>query len=158
MFSTDWHTSPRQFGIITERNYRIPVDDGITLDSDLFRPDAPGRFPVLLAAHPYNKQAQSMPMVPEGVSYRRAFIESGDFNFYVIETCREYEYKYATTILNIEKEFNYNKCLNIGTKYSNDQYIAYCNNDLLFHKDWAKNILHVFKAHEYLSLCPILEK
>lgn len=83
MFSTDWETSPRQYDVIVERDARIPVDDGITLDCDLFRPDAPGKFPVLLAAHPYNKPAQSEPMVPEGISYRRAFIEAGDFNFYV---------------------------------------------------------------------------
>lgn len=83
MFTTEWETSPRQYEVVIERDFRIPVAEGITLDSDLFRPDAPGRFPVILCAHPYNKEAQSTPMVPEGVSYRRAFIESGDFNFYV---------------------------------------------------------------------------
>jgi predicted acyl esterase len=83
MFTTEWETSKREFEVAIERNIRIPVGEGITLDSDLFRPDAPGKFPVILCAHPYNKQAQSTPMLPEGVSYRRAFIESGDFNFYV---------------------------------------------------------------------------
>jgi hypothetical protein len=83
MFSTDWETSKREYDVVIERDFRIPVADGLTLDSDLFRPDAPGKFPVILTAHPYNKPAQSEPMVPEAVSYRRAFIESGDFNFYV---------------------------------------------------------------------------
>ena len=41
MFSTNWETSARQFGVIEERDVRIPVDEGISLDSDIFRPDAP---------------------------------------------------------------------------------------------------------------------
>ena len=83
MFSTDWATSPRQYDVITERDVRIPVDDGITLDSDIFRPDAPGKFPVILTASPYEKAAQSEPMLPKAIDFDRAFIESGDFNFYV---------------------------------------------------------------------------
>jgi uncharacterized protein len=83
VFSTDWETSKRQYGVVTEKGIRIPVDDGITLYSDVFRPDAPGKFPVILAAHPYNQEAQSTPMFPEGIHTRRAFIEAGDFNFYV---------------------------------------------------------------------------
>lgn len=83
MFSTDWATSPRQYGVITERDVRIPVDQGISLDSDIFRPDAPGKFPVILTASPYEKAAQSEPLVPKAIDFDRAFIESGDFNFYV---------------------------------------------------------------------------
>ncbi len=83
MFSTDWQTSRREFGITIERDLRIPVADGITLDSDIFRPDADGKFPAILAVHPYPKAAQLMAMMPEGNGYARAFIEAGDFNFYV---------------------------------------------------------------------------
>ncbi len=82
MFSTDWTTSPRQYGVIEERDVRVPVDEGITLDCDIFRPDAPGRFPVILTASPYDKPAQSEPMVPKAIDFDRAFIEAGDFNFY----------------------------------------------------------------------------
>jgi predicted acyl esterase len=82
MFSTGWETSKREYSVAIEKGVRIPVDDGITLYSDVFRPDAPGKFPVILCAHPYNQEAQSTPMVPEGIHVRRAFIESGDYNFY----------------------------------------------------------------------------
>ncbi len=82
MFSTDWTTSPREFGVIEERDVRVPVDDGIALDCDIFRPDGPGKFPVILTASPYEKAAQSMPMMPKAMGFDRAFIESGDFNFY----------------------------------------------------------------------------
>jgi predicted acyl esterase len=89
LFSTDWTTSPRQYNVITERDVRVPVDDGITLDCDIFRPDAPGKFPVILTASPYDKAAQSEPMVPKAIDFDRAFIEAGDFNFF---TRRGYVY------------------------------------------------------------------
>jgi predicted acyl esterase len=82
MLSTKWQTSPRQYGITVERDVAIPVRSGVTLDSDIFRPNAAGKFPALLAVHAYSKAAQSMPMMPEGFSYARGFIETGDFNFY----------------------------------------------------------------------------
>jgi len=83
MFSTTWRTSPRQYGVTIERDAAIPVRAGVTLDSDIFRPDAGGKFPALLAVHAYSKAVQSEPMMPEGFSYKRGFIETGDFNFYV---------------------------------------------------------------------------
>jgi hypothetical protein len=94
MFSTKWRTSPRQHGVTIERDVAIPVRDGVTLDSDIFRPDAEGKFPALLAVHAYSKAAQSAQMLPEGFSYARGFIETGDFNFYVRRG-------YALAIVNI---------------------------------------------------------
>ena len=83
MFSTKWQTSPRKYGITIERDVAIPVRDGVALDSDIFRPDAPGKFPALLAVHAYSKAAQSVELMPIGFSYARGFMETGDFNFYV---------------------------------------------------------------------------
>ena len=83
MFSTKWKTSPRQHEIIMERDVAIPVRDGVALDSDIFRPKSEGRFPALLAVHAYPKGVQSAAMMPEGFSFARGFIETGDFNFYV---------------------------------------------------------------------------
>lgn len=83
MFSTQWQTSPRQYGIIVDRDVPIPVREGVTLDSDIFRPDAERKFPTLLAVHAYSKAAQSAEIMPEGFSYERGFMETGDFNFYV---------------------------------------------------------------------------
>lgn len=83
MFSTDWQTSPRNYGVTIERDVRIPVARGITLDSDIFRPDEGGRFPAILAIHPYNKADQSLEIMPVAFSGERGSIEAGDFNFYV---------------------------------------------------------------------------
>lgn len=44
--------------VYTVRNDRavtIPVRDGKRLSADLFRPDAEGRFPVIVEYHPYRK-------------------------------------------------------------------------------------------------------
>ena len=42
-------------GIIAELNVRVPMRDGVTLSTNVFRPDAPGRFPALLLRTPYGK-------------------------------------------------------------------------------------------------------
>ena len=80
MFSTKWQTSPRKYGITIERDVAIPVREGVTLDSDIFRPDAPGKFPALLAVHAYSKAAQSVELMPIGFSYARGFMETGDLS------------------------------------------------------------------------------
>jgi predicted acyl esterase len=94
VFTTRWQTSPRKYGIRIERDVAIPVRDGVTLDSDIFRPAAEGKFPALLAVHAYSKAVQSMEIAPIGFSAARGFIETGDFNFYVRRG-------YALLIINI---------------------------------------------------------
>ena len=37
-----------------EFNVRIPMRDGVALSADIYRPDAPGRFPVILLRTPYD--------------------------------------------------------------------------------------------------------
>ena len=83
MFSTEWSLSPREYGVVVERGIRIPVADGIELLADVYRPDADGRFPVLFAPSPYSLEPQTAPMMPVGFTYPRAWLESGDPNFFV---------------------------------------------------------------------------
>ncbi|MFQ6028805.1 MAG: CocE/NonD family hydrolase [Dehalococcoidia bacterium] len=44
-----------EFKVIRERNVMVPMRDGTRLATDVFRPDAPGRFPVLMNRGPYGK-------------------------------------------------------------------------------------------------------
>jgi len=44
-----------QYSVTYERNVEIKMRDGITLRADIFRPNADGKFPVLLQRTPYNK-------------------------------------------------------------------------------------------------------
>jgi len=83
MFSIDWSTSLRLYDVIIERDVRIPVRDGIGLDSDIFRPKTEGRFPAILTISPYSKGDQSIEIMPISFSGERASIEAGDFNFFV---------------------------------------------------------------------------
>ncbi|MCL6478930.1 MAG: CocE/NonD family hydrolase [Peptococcaceae bacterium] len=77
--------SQPQYGVIVEENVFVTARDGVKLAVDVYRPDAPGKFPALLALSPYGKSAQvfQTPPQPFGKSIFEASIESGDPYFYV---------------------------------------------------------------------------
>lgn len=83
MITQNWQTSKREYGVIEERDVAIPVSEGIHLVGTIFRPDAPGRFPVILGCHPYNNELQTSPITPIGYGPYRGFLESGDPQFFV---------------------------------------------------------------------------
>ncbi len=45
------------YRVIVERDQVMPTRDGVQLRADVYRPDAPGRFPVLVVRTPYDKGA-----------------------------------------------------------------------------------------------------
>jgi uncharacterized protein len=45
---------PAQFGIVTQQNVPITMSDGVQLSAIVYRPDAPGTFPVIVTLTPYN--------------------------------------------------------------------------------------------------------
>ena len=45
--------------IVVERDLMVPARDGVVLATDVYRPDGPGPFPVLLERTPYDKSAPS---------------------------------------------------------------------------------------------------
>jgi GT2 family glycosyltransferase len=46
-----------------------------------------------------------------------------------------------------ESDFNFHKFLNIGIAASTGNFIALCNNDLIFHRDWFSEIYKVAQKH-----------
>src|SRR6266566_7313801 len=44
-----------QYAVTYERNVAVRMRDGVTLHADIFRPNAEGKFPVLLQRTPYKK-------------------------------------------------------------------------------------------------------
>ena len=50
-------TPRRQYQPIREPNVMVPMRDGVRLATDVVRPDAPGRFPVLINRGPYGKDS-----------------------------------------------------------------------------------------------------
>ena len=64
--------------LLLDRNVRIPMRDGGWIAADLYRPRAPGRYPVLLVASGYPKKLDYLPSHP---AYR--FRETSDYEWWV---------------------------------------------------------------------------
>ncbi|MGH9559388.1 MAG: CocE/NonD family hydrolase [Bryobacteraceae bacterium] len=47
--------SKPQYKIVKEANVRVPMRDKVTLAADIYRPDAPGKFPAILERTPYGR-------------------------------------------------------------------------------------------------------
>jgi GT2 family glycosyltransferase len=75
------------------------------------------------------------------------------FNIVVIESERNLEpFNYAnTTTVYPNVPFGYHKFMNIGIKLTKNPYLCICNNDLLFHPNWASEILSAFEENPELS-------
>ncbi|HTH81501.1 MAG TPA: glycosyltransferase [Mucilaginibacter sp.] len=66
------------------------------------------------------------------------------FNIIVIESnksLKPLQYDHTTTLYP-KIDFNFNKFLNIGIKATTNQFICLSNNDVLFHLNWASNLLN----------------
>jgi GT2 family glycosyltransferase len=77
--------------------------------------------------------------------------ESLQFNVIVVESNKEVSWDYAPaphTIKTIhpEEEFGYHKFLNIGRKAGQAPYVALCNSDLSYEKDWAEKIISAIET------------
>lgn len=79
------------------------------------------------------------------------------FNIVVLEQMENVQYKDCITGF-IKGEFNYNKFMNVGISLTTNQYVALCNNDLLFNEGWATNLIKEMNAHKLLSACPTSRK
>lgn len=86
------------------------------------------------------------------------------FNIVVIESnnsINPYQFKNTKTIYPNDK-FGFNRYLNIGIKNTESEFICLCNNDLIFHKNWASEILATMRDDiELLSastFCPSMHK
>jgi uncharacterized protein len=82
MFTTKWSTSERKYDVTIDRDVKVRMPDGITLDGDIYRPASNAKFPVILGAHAYNKNLQSPPLRPVGFTPMRGYMESGDSTFF----------------------------------------------------------------------------
>jgi len=90
------------------------------------------------------------------------------FNIVVVESDKETSYNHIDTnghnitTICTDVEFGYHTYLNIGLNVGNAKWTCLCNNDLVFNKHWASEILaliHVQRQHdpkgwEYVSASP----
>lgn len=92
MFGTSWKASARRYGVVAERDVRVPLPDGVELSCDLWRPDSGEPCPAILSFHPYHQAAQTGPIKPTAISTAQwrnpgqertnASLESGEPTFF----------------------------------------------------------------------------
>ncbi len=84
MANKELKCSQPEYDVIVDRDVMVPMRDGTRLAIDVYRPDAPGTFPVLLTQSPYGKDTQMFetPPQPFGKSIFEASIECGDAYWY----------------------------------------------------------------------------
>lgn len=85
-------------------------------------------------------------------SLYKSIIDSDiNFNIYVVESNHNIVYDLPVVTLHLnEKLFNYNKFANYGIRHGCNEYVMFCNNDLIFNKNW----INIFK-YKYDSMSPI---
>ena len=49
----------KPFRVLREANVQATMRDGTVLRADVYRPDAPGKFPILLQRTPYDKSLET---------------------------------------------------------------------------------------------------
>src|ERR671938_1499682 len=92
MFGTSLKASARRYGVVDERDVKVPLPDGVELSSDLWRPDGGEPCPAILSFHPYHQAAQTGPIKPTAISTAQwrnpgqertnASLESGEPTFF----------------------------------------------------------------------------
>jgi predicted acyl esterase len=81
----DWRDliSQPQYGVKVERDIYVPMRDGVRLAINVFRPNASGKYPALLAMSGYGKEEMELLMPPQPLNKSAVWdgnIEAGDFN------------------------------------------------------------------------------
>jgi glycosyltransferase involved in cell wall biosynthesis len=83
-----------------------------------------------------------------------------EFEIIIVESNKEYYtstfiYPNFVKVIIPQEQFNFHQFLNIGIQQATGNYIALCNNDLIFHKNWFTEILKISNLHpEILSFSP----
>lgn len=84
---------------------------------------------------------------------------SGSLQILLIESNKEnpYQYPYPNVEVLIPNEkFGFHRFFNIGIEHTDGEYIAFCNNDIIFHKGWFSAICEVANSHRrFLCFSPI---
>ena len=86
--------------------------------------------------------------------------EKFNFNVVVLESQKSlapFQYEHATTVYP-DEEFNFHRYFNIGINMTSSPYICLCNNDILFQKGWASQMMIAFERFKDVKsaspVCP----
>ena len=87
-----------------------------------------------------------------------------DFEVIIVESNKQYlesgfQYNDFAKVIVPHEKFNFHQFLNIGIASATGDFMALCNNDLIFHKGWFSEILKVSEKHkDILSFSPSEEQ
>ncbi|MGI6766368.1 MAG: CocE/NonD family hydrolase [Lentihominibacter sp.] len=62
-FPADKLSKP-EYKMVVEKNIKVTMRDGVKIDMDIYRPDAPGQFPVIFSSTGYMKETAHLPNIP----------------------------------------------------------------------------------------------
>jgi len=84
---------------------------------------------------------------------------SDNLQVIIIESNKENPYKYPWSNVEVlvpDEKFNFHRFFNIGIEKTDGEYIAFCNNDIIFKHGWFNAILDVANAHKrFMCFSPI---
>ena len=84
--------------------------------------------------------------------------EDGQLEILLIESNKQNSYSYdkRVTVLIPDEVFNFHRFFNIGLSQSQGEFIAFCNNDIIFTKGWFSAIMEVKRRHpEFMCFSPL---
>ena len=85
----DYDRAPSDDALAADRDVMVPMRDGVKICVDVYRPEAAGKFPALLAFAIYNKDfqgpdmAEALPPQPAWSPLWTGPLEAGDTRFFV---------------------------------------------------------------------------
>lgn len=82
----------------------------------------------------------------------------GELEVLLIESNRNatYQYDARVSIMIPEEKFGFHRFFNIGLEHTNGEYVAFCNNDIVFQPDWWTAIKRVKEQYpKYMCFSPI---
>ena len=85
----------------------------------------------------------------------------GELEIILIESCKSSSYKYLQEVKTLvpEERFNFHRFFNIGLDCSCGEFVAFCNNDVLFEDGWFSAMMRVKDRHpRFMCFSPIDDK
>lgn len=84
--------------------------------------------------------------------------EYGQLEVLLMESNKQnlYTYDERVKVLIPDEGFNFHRFFNIGMSHTDGNFVAFCNNDIVFTKDWFSAIMQVKKVHsEFMCFSPL---
>lgn len=84
--------------------------------------------------------------------------EEGQLQVLLIESNKQnpYTYDQRVEVLIPDERFNFHRFFNIGLAHTEGEFVAFCNNDIVFTQDWFSYIMAVKQSHpEFMCFSPL---